>query len=74
MFVFSGVMVLILTVYANSLVRFSMETMEYNIEQRLIATAQRAVGLTTAEELNSFRDGSDMAKPEYAALKQKLLD
>ncbi|MDR0859345.1 MAG: response regulator [Oscillospiraceae bacterium] len=74
LFIFSGAAVLVLTLYANNAVKISMQSMNYNIEQRLIAVAKRGAELVSAEQLDAYRVPSDMEKPEYLELKQKLLD
>ena len=74
MFILSGIMVIALAIYVNSMMGFAMETMGYNIEQRLISVSRRGAELVTVEELNNYREPADMELPEYQALRQKLAD
>jgi signal transduction histidine kinase/CheY-like chemotaxis protein len=73
-FVFSFLVILAVSLYANSLISFSMRTMEFNIEHRLIAESKRLANIISAEELDKYRDVQDMELPEYHALRQRLLD
>ncbi|GHV28758.1 hypothetical protein FACS1894167_06700 [Synergistales bacterium] len=74
MFILSCAFVLVSVLYGNSLRSFFLEMLEYNIEHRLIALSESAAKLVTAEELGSFQDAPDMERPEYKALRRKLLD
>jgi signal transduction histidine kinase/CheY-like chemotaxis protein len=71
-FITSSLLLLFLLVFINSLVNFSIKTMEYNIERRLIAVSKRASLLVNAEELKQFNEPADMERPEYIALRHKL--
>jgi signal transduction histidine kinase/CheY-like chemotaxis protein len=73
-FIFSFLVILGVSFYANSLISFSMRTMEYNIEHRLIAESKRLANMVSAEELDKYRAVHDMELPEYHALRQRLLD
>jgi signal transduction histidine kinase/CheY-like chemotaxis protein len=73
-FIFSFLVILAVSLYANSLISFSMRTMEFNIEHRLIAESKRLANIVSAEELDKYRDIKDMELPEYHALRKKLLD
>jgi len=73
-FIFTFLVILAVSLYANSLIFFSMRTMEFNIEHRLIAESKRLAGMVSAEELDKYRDIPDMELPEYQSLRQKLLD
>jgi len=73
LFCLSFAIVLIVSIYASSLVYFSVRTMEYNIECRLVAESRRLAGTVSAEELGRYRKVEDMELPEYKALRQKLL-
>ncbi|MDR2718198.1 MAG: hypothetical protein LBB89_09060, partial [Treponema sp.] len=74
LFIISFIIVLLVSFYANSLISFSMRTMEYNIKQRLIAESRRLANLISPEELDKYRNVEDMELPEYHALRQRLLD
>jgi signal transduction histidine kinase/CheY-like chemotaxis protein len=73
-FIFSFLVILAVSLYANSLISFSMRTMEYNIEHRLVAESKRLANIVGAEELDKYRDIQDMESPEYHALRKRLLD
>jgi hypothetical protein len=73
-FVFTFLVILAVSLYANSLISFSMRTMEYNIEHRLIAESKRLAGMVSAEELDRYRAVHDMELPGYHALRRRLID
>jgi len=68
-FIFIFLVILAVSLYANSLISFSMRTMEFNIEHRLIAESKRLANIVSAEELDKYRDIRDMELPEYKALR-----
>ena len=72
-FAVTCVVVLCTSLYSHSLAHFFVETSEYNIRQRLLETAKRLAAQTTAEELETFRVAADMERPEYQALRQRLV-
>jgi len=49
-FIISFLVILAVSLYANSLISFSMRTMEFNIEHRLIAESKRLANMVSAEE------------------------
>jgi YegS/Rv2252/BmrU family lipid kinase len=73
LFLFSGILVFAVTSYVNRLAGFTLETMEYNIEQRLLNISKMGASLVSPAELDEYREAEDMKKPEYQALRQKLL-
>ena len=73
-FIFSFLIILIVSLYANRLISFSMDTMEYNMEHRLIAESKRLSVMVSSEELDRYRFVHDMELPEYHVLRQRLLD
>jgi len=73
-FIFSFLIILTVSLYANRLISFSMDTMEYNMERRLIAESKRLAGMVSSEELDRYRSVHDMELPEYHALHQQLFD
>jgi signal transduction histidine kinase/CheY-like chemotaxis protein len=73
-FFLSFLVILGMFLYANSLISFSMRTMEYNIEHRLIAEGKRLAAMAGAGELDRYRAAGDMELPEYRALRLLLLD
>jgi len=73
-FIFSFLIILAVSFYANTLISFSMHTMEYNLERRLIAESKRLAGMVSSEELDKYRAVQDMELPEYQALRKRMLD
>ncbi|MDR2718032.1 MAG: response regulator [Treponema sp.] len=73
-FIVTFLVILAVSLYANSFISFSMRTMEYNIEHRLIAESKRLANMVSAEELDKYRAVHDMELPEYQGLRQRLLD
>jgi signal transduction histidine kinase/CheY-like chemotaxis protein len=69
---FAGV--LLVSFYANKLISFSLETMQYNLERRLLAVSEQAAALVTAGELDAYRGAGDMSLAGYQALRARLLD
>jgi signal transduction histidine kinase/FixJ family two-component response regulator/HPt (histidine-containing phosphotransfer) domain-containing protein len=67
-------LILAVSIYTNSLVSFSLHTMKYNIERRLIAESIRLSALVSADELENFQTVDDMSLPEYEALRRRLID
>jgi len=65
--------ILAVSLYANTLISFSLRTMEYNIEHRLIAESKRLANMVSAEELDKYRSTDDMELPEYHALRLRML-
>jgi len=66
--------ILAVSFYANTLISFSMRTMENNLELRLIAESKRLASMVSAEELNNYRSVEDMELPEYNALRKRMFD
>ncbi|MDR3355231.1 MAG: response regulator, partial [Synergistaceae bacterium] len=60
--------------YAKYLTDFSLRTMEYNIEQRLIMVSERSAELVSAAELDRYQSVRDMSLPSYQALRHELRD
>jgi len=73
-FIITFLVILGVSLYANLFISFSMKTMEYNIEHRLIAESKRLANLVNAQELDKFRAIADMELSEYKTLRLKLLD
>jgi len=74
LFIFSFMVVLAVSFYANSFISFSMRTMEYNVERRLITESRRLADIINIEELDQYRSAEDMKLPEYQVLRKRLLD
>jgi signal transduction histidine kinase/CheY-like chemotaxis protein/HPt (histidine-containing phosphotransfer) domain-containing protein len=73
-FIVLFLIVLSASLYANKLISFSMHTMGYNLEHRLVAESKRLAGMVSAEELDKYRSVNDMELPEYQALRRRMLD
>jgi len=73
-FIITFLVILAVSLYSTSLISFSMKTMEYNIEHRLIAESKRLANMVGAEELDRYREIRDMELPEYRALRLRLLE
>jgi len=73
-FALASLTVLATTLYSRSLATFFVETSEYNIRQRLLVTAKLLSAQYSAEELDAFRVAVDMERPDYQALRQRLVD
>jgi len=74
LFIISFVVVLSVSFAANSLITYLHRTMEHNIEQRLIAVAERLAEFVSPEELEQYRNEEDMKLPSYQALRLRLLE
>jgi len=72
-FAVTSLTVLCVSLYSRSLVSFFVETSDYNIRQRLVETAKRLSAQTSAEELDAFRTAADMERPDYKAMRQRLV-
>ena len=73
-FIVLFLLILAVSIYTNSLVSFSLRTMKYNIERRLIAESIRLSALVSADELENYQTVDDMSLPEYEALRHRLID
>ncbi|MDR2562125.1 MAG: response regulator [Holophagales bacterium] len=73
-FIFSSVIVLVVSVYSWIRITRMINASENFFKGRMIEAAKRLSTLTTAEELDKFHVPSDAAKPEWKALRQKLIE
>jgi signal transduction histidine kinase/CheY-like chemotaxis protein/HPt (histidine-containing phosphotransfer) domain-containing protein len=64
---------LLASVGANYFIKFSLRTMEYNIEQRLISIVEYLADFADAEELDSYQKKEDMELQSYKDLQRKLV-
>ena len=71
-FLFSFCIVLFVSYWANGQIRFSLHTMEYNIERRLDVVVDWLAELVSVEELDQFRNVEDMELASYNALRHML--
>ena len=71
-FLLSFCIVLFVSYWANEQIRYSLYTMEYNIERRLDVVVDWLAESVSVEELDQFRNVEDMELPSYNALRQML--
>ena len=74
LFLFSFCTVLLVSYWANEQIRYSLHTMEYNIEGRLNVVVDWLAELTSTEELDQYRNIEDMELASYQALRLRLLE
>gem|GEM_PF-986094 len=72
LFLLSFCIVLFVSYWANGQIRFSLYTMEYNIERRLDVVVDWLAELVSVEELDQFRDVEDMELASYDDLRLML--
>jgi len=72
-FVCSGIAVLAVSIKSWMLLRGLIAANQQEVRVRLLATAEKLATLTTAEELNGYREPADAARPEWKELRQKLI-
>ncbi|MDR2562123.1 MAG: hypothetical protein LBC63_10190 [Holophagales bacterium] len=72
-FICLSIAFLALSVYGFVLGARIIDVSQQNIRGRLLEAAKRLATLTTAEELDKFREPADAAKPEWKALRQRLV-
>jgi len=63
-----------ISLLAGRIMRDSAEMIEAASEDKMLALSRAAALLTTADELDKYVEAEDMEKPEYRALKRKLID
>jgi len=73
-FIFSFLIILVVSLYANKLISSSMHTMEYNLERRLIAESKRLANMISSDELDKYRTVQDMELPEYQSLRLRMFN
>jgi len=74
LFFISFLTLFVVSVVANRFIAFSVNTMEYNIEHRLISVAEYLASSVTAEELDKYTKVEDMKLQSYKDLRIKLLE
>ncbi|MDR2459598.1 MAG: response regulator [Deltaproteobacteria bacterium] len=73
LFFVSAVIMLLISLYIRTLMNSTSDFLENNIESRLLALSRLAAVQVTSAELDQLRTPQDMEKPEYAALKERLI-
>jgi len=71
--VFSGIAVLAVSICSLVMIIYLIDTSQQNIRGKLLESAKRLATLTTVEELDSYREPADAQRPEWKALRQKLI-
>ncbi|MDR2595560.1 MAG: response regulator [Fibromonadaceae bacterium] len=74
LFTFSFAVVCAALFFANKFVDFSLNIMKENIERHSIAVAKHLVDMVSVDELDKYREKSDMQTPAYQNLREKLRD
>jgi len=74
LFAFSFIVVCTTFFIANKFVKFSMHTMEENIEYRSISLAKHLADIVSVEELGKYKEEADMQTKSYQNLREKLRD
>ena len=74
LFVFSFVVVLVLSISNIWFTSFLVRTMEFNTEQRLMLVSKLAAEMISAQELDQYRRVEDMALPSYQKLRSAMRD
>jgi len=72
-FIFVGITVGAVSYYSYMKITSIIKISQQNIRDKLLEAAKRLATLTTAEELDKFHESADSAKPEWKALRQKLI-
>jgi len=73
-FVFSSATVLLVSISSYWMVASITATSQENFSGRLLEAVKRLAALATAEELNSYRMPADAERPDWKALRQKLVE
>jgi len=73
-FVFSSATVLLVSIASYWMVASITATSQENFSGRLLEAVKRLAALATAEELNSYRTPADAERPDWKALRQKLVE
>jgi signal transduction histidine kinase len=74
LFLISSVIVLVISIYTNSMMNTISDFLTKDIEARLLATSRLAAAQVTPEELDSLRVPEDIDRPIYNELKDRLIE
>jgi len=74
LFFVSFLTLFIVSIVVNHFINFSVRTMEYNIEHRIISVAEYLASSVNADELDKYRKVEDMELQSYKDLRKKLLE
>ncbi|MDR2562120.1 MAG: HD domain-containing protein [Holophagales bacterium] len=70
----AGFAVIGISIYSQRQMVTVINSSEHNFRDKLIADAKRLAPLATLEELNNYRVPADAQRPEWKALRQKLIE
>jgi signal transduction histidine kinase/CheY-like chemotaxis protein/HPt (histidine-containing phosphotransfer) domain-containing protein len=73
-FILSSVIMLSVSFSANYFIKFSLRTMENNIELRLLSLAEFLANFENAEELEKYQEEEDMELQSYKDLRNRLVN
>ena len=71
-FIFSFIIVAVVSFFVNYFTALSMQTMEDNIRQRIIAVSKILSQYASPDELDQYQNNKDMELPEYKQLGYRL--
>jgi signal transduction histidine kinase/CheY-like chemotaxis protein len=74
LFFVSGLVVLAISLIANRMIDRTVKLMEDATQHRLLNAATSAALYVSAEELDLYHEAEDIARPEYEALRERLID
>jgi len=74
LFTFSFAVVCATLFFANKFVDFSLSIMKENIERHSIAVAKHLADMVSVDELDKYREKSDMQSQSYQNLRERLRD
>jgi len=74
MFIFSFVIICITLFFTYGFVKFSIHTMEKNIEQHTVSVVKQLSYMVSIEELEKYREAADMQTIAYQKLHARLRD
>ncbi|MDR1899912.1 MAG: response regulator, partial [Treponema sp.] len=74
LFFVSGLVVLAISLIANRMIDRTVKLMEEATQYRLLNAATSAALYVSAEELDLYHEVEDIARPEYEALRERLID
>ena len=73
LFFITATLMLVVTLVVSFYIHYMEEAVEDNIQNHLIAAAQAASTFLTVEELDLFHTEEDMERPEWEALRARLM-
>ncbi|MDR2594482.1 MAG: response regulator [Fibromonadaceae bacterium] len=74
LFFVSFLTLFVVSIVVNHFINFSVRTMEYNIERRVISVAEYLASSVSSDELDKYQKVEDMELQSYKDLRKKLLE